>query len=88
MSDILSVPEHLKNLSNYGHKIIPYTRQFFDRSHLSDLELVWNKEYSVTTAEAITNMIIGHSFNILPSDEMFVESRFVGLRTFEIFQLF
>lgn len=77
--ELLEPDNILRNLSHYGHKIIPFARKAISKKHLSDIGLVWNGKYSVKTAETITNMILGHSFNILPSDEMFYESRFVGI---------
>ena len=75
----MKIPEPLKNLSNYGHKIIPFARKSIDRSHLSGIGLVWNEEYSVTTAETITTMVFGLSFNIVPSHEMFYEPGYVKI---------
>ena len=77
--ELLEPDNNLRNLSNYGHKIIPFARKVINRKHLSDVGLVWNEKYSVKTAETITNMILGHSFNILSSHEMFYESRFADI---------
>ena len=77
--DLLEPHDFLRKLSNYGHKIIPYAREAIDRKHLSGIGLVWNEKYSVTTAETITSMVFGLSFNILPCHEMFYESRYVNL---------
>lgn len=72
----------LNSTSNYGHKIIPFAKKFIDKSILSDFEIIWNDEYSVKTAETITSMVLGHSFNMLASHEMFYDSRYVSIHIF------
>lgn len=74
----VKIPEPLKKISNYGHKIIPYARKTIDQNPLSDIELVWNEEFSIETAETITSMVFGQSFNIIPCHEMFHKSRYIN----------
>jgi len=79
----LKIPEPFKNLSNYGHKIIPYAKRTIDQSPLSGIGIVWNEEFSVTTAETITSMVFGLSSNIVPCHEMFHESRYVDIKNID-----
>ena len=77
VSAMLQYTEELSNISNYGHEIIPFARKAIDRNHLNDIELIWNEKFSVKTAETITKLVLGRSFNVVPSHEMFEVSRFV-----------
>lgn len=65
-----------ENLTDYGSKIVPLVRKIAPKTQFLDIKLFWNEQFAVTTAETVTNMVLGYSFNILPSHEMFNVLRF------------
>lgn len=79
MDQFADYEDQFENLTDYGSKIISFVRKIAPKTQFLDIKLFWNEEFAVTTAETVTNMVLGYSFNILPSHKMFNVLRFVVL---------
>ena len=80
MKDNFEVYDMFKNLSGYGQKIIAYARNWAPKSRFSEITLLYNDEFAVSTAETVTKIAPGYTFNILPSHAMFKKSRSVNIK--------
>lgn len=59
----------------FGNSTVNILRSNWNHINPKDIELVWNRNFHVPTADLLTSYGFGHSFNIAPSHELFDELR-------------
>ncbi|XP_070497894.1 pickpocket protein 28-like [Chironomus tepperi] len=69
------IKKSLLNITGYGHKIVPILRKYASKSIRNQLSFTWDGQYAVPTAQVLTTMAFGYSFNIADFDDIFEESR-------------